>query len=191
MEISCPIELNTATLRSEISSVYGRVAVAPDGNFQFHRGPAYASEFLGYDPAELEGLPAECSASFAGISNPRAIGPIHSGETVVDIGCGVGMDLLLAARRVGPQGKAIGIDMTDAMVERARAFAVACGMGQVDVRKGDATSLPVETASADVVISNGVLNRVPEKGTGIQGNRADPSARRPALPRRYRRGCAL
>jgi arsenite methyltransferase len=87
---------------------------------------------------------------------------------VVDIGCGVGMDLLLAARRVGPQGKAIGIDMTDAMVERARAFAVACGMGQVDVRKGDATSLPVETASADVVISNGVLNLVPEKGQAFK-----------------------
>ena len=163
MEISCPIDLNTATLRSEISSVYGRVAVAPDGDFHFHRGPAYASEFLGYNPAELERLPAECTASFAGISNPLAIGPIHSAETVVDIGCGVGMDLLLAARRVGPQGKAIGIDMTDAMVERARAFAVACGMGQVDVRKGDATSLPVETACADVVISNGVLNLVPEK----------------------------
>ena len=163
MEISCPIDLNTATLRSEISSVYGRVAVAPDGDFHFHRGPAYAAEFLGYDTAELERLPAECTASFAGIANPLAIGPIHTNETVVDIGCGVGMDLLLAARRVGPQGKAIGIDMTDAMLERARASAAACGMGQVDVRKCDATSLPVETACADVVISNGVLNLVPEK----------------------------
>ena len=130
MEISCPIDLNTATLRSEISSVYGRVAVAPDGDFHFHRGPAYAEEFLGYDPAELERLPAECTASFPGIANPLAIGPIHTAETVVDIGCGVGMDLLLAARRVGPRGKAIGIDMTDAMVERARASAVACGMDQ-------------------------------------------------------------
>jgi arsenite methyltransferase len=168
MTISCPIDLNTATLRSEISSVYGRVAIAPDGDFHFHRGPAYASEFLGYDPAELELLPAECTASFAGISNPLAIGPIHTNETVVDIGCGVGMDLLLAATRVGPRGKAIGIDMTDAILERARASAVACGMGQVDVRKGDATSLPVETACADVVISNGVLNLVPEKEQAFQ-----------------------
>jgi ubiquinone/menaquinone biosynthesis C-methylase UbiE len=73
------------------------------------------------------------------------------------------MDLLLAARRVGPTGRAIGVDMTDAMVERARASARAAGLAQVDVRKGDATALPVESASVDVVISNGVLNLVPEK----------------------------
>ncbi|HUQ92002.1 MAG TPA: methyltransferase domain-containing protein [Bryobacteraceae bacterium] len=168
MGISCPIDLNTTRLRSEISNVYGRVAVSPDGDFHFHRGPAYAAEFLGYDPAELERLPAQCTASFAGVANPLAIGRIHTAETVVDIGCGLGMDLLLAARRVGPQGKATGIDMTYAMVKRARASAVACGMSQVDIRKGDATSLPVESACADVVISNGVLNLVPEKEQAFQ-----------------------
>jgi ubiquinone/menaquinone biosynthesis C-methylase UbiE len=73
------------------------------------------------------------------------------------------MDLLLAARRVGPSGRAIGVDMTDAMVERASASARALGLAQVEVRKGDATSLPVESASIDVVISNGVINLVPEK----------------------------
>jgi arsenite methyltransferase len=163
MPLACPIELNTATLRSEISDIYGRVATAPDADFHFHRGPAYAAEFLGYDPLELQSLPAEYTASFAGIGNPLAIGPLHAGETVVDIGCGAGTDLLLAARRVGGQGKAIGIDMTEAMVERAREAASACGMQQIEVRKGDATSIPVESASVDVVISNGVLNLVPEK----------------------------
>jgi arsenite methyltransferase len=161
MAIACPVDLDTVTLRSEISSIYGRVATAPDGNFHFHRGPVYAAEFLGYDAAELASLPVECTASFAGIGNPLAIGPIGSGETVVDIGCGAGMDLLLAAGLAGPRGLAIGIDMTEAMVERARAVAV--GLSQVEIRRGDATSLPVDTASVDVVISNGVFNLVPEK----------------------------
>src|SRR5215831_6725449 len=124
MPILCPVDLNTAALRSEISNAYERVAEEPEGEFHFHRGPAYAAEFLGYDADELAALPADCTASFAGIGNPLAIGPIHTGETVLDIGCGAGMDLLLAAKRAGPQGRAIGVDMTDAMVERARNSAV-------------------------------------------------------------------
>lgn len=168
MSISCPVDLDKTALRSEISNVYGRVAAAPEGDFHFHRGPAYAVEFLGYDAVELGTLPAACTASFAGIANPLAIGSIHAGETVVDIGCGMGMDLLLAASRVGAEGKAIGVDMTEAMVEGARASAAACGLSQVEVRKGDATALPVETGSADVVISNGVLNLVPEKELAFQ-----------------------
>jgi len=167
MSIACPVDLDTRMLRSEISGIYGRVAVEPTAEFHFHRGPAYAAEFLGYDAQELASLPPECSASFAGVSNPLAIGPIHASETVVDIGCGAGMDLLLAARRVGPGGRAIGVDMTDTMIERARSSAAAAGLKQVEVRKGDATALPVSDGSADVVISNGVLNLVPEKELGF------------------------
>jgi len=163
MSIACPVDLNTAALRSEISSIYGRVAAEPAGEFHFHRGSAYAAEFLGYDADELALLPEDCTASFAGIGNPLAIGPIHDGETVVDIGCGAGMDLLLAARRVGPEGRVIGVDMTGAMVERARKSSAASGKEQIEVRKGDATSLPVADETIDVVISNGVLNLVPEK----------------------------
>jgi len=167
LPIACPIDLNTPVLRSEISSIYGRVASEPNGDFHFHRGPAYAAEFLGYDASELADLPSDCTASFAGVANPIAIGPIDDGETVLDIGCGAGMDLLLAARRVGPAGRAIGVDMTDAMVERARTTANDAGLRQVEVRKGDATSLPVADDSIDVVISNGVLNLVPEKERGF------------------------
>lgn len=163
MAIACPVDLDTKQLRFEVSNIYSRVVAEPDGQFHFHRGPAYAADFLGYDPTELASLPAETTAAFAGIGNPQRIGSIHSGETVLDVGCGAGMDLLLAARRVGPTGKAIGVDMTDAMIESARASARAAGLRQVEVRKGDATSLPVEDASVDAVISNGVLNLVPEK----------------------------
>ena len=163
MAIACPVDLDTQRLRSEVSTIYSRVATEPDGQFHFHRGPAYAAEFLGYDPAELATLPAEVTAPFAGIANPQRIGLIRAGETVLDIGCGAGMDLLLTGRRVGPTGRAIGVDMTDAMVERSRSSARVVGLVQVEVRKGDATSLPVESASVDVVTTNGVINLVPEK----------------------------
>jgi arsenite methyltransferase len=161
--LACPVDLDTQLLRAEISNIYARVATHPEGNFHFHRGPAYAAEFLGYDAAELALLPAEATASFAGIGNPHAIAPLATGEAVLDIGCGAGTDLLLAARRVGAQGRAIGVEMTEAMVEHARSAASVAGLPQVEVLKGDATSLPVPDASVDVVISNGVLNLVPEK----------------------------
>jgi arsenite methyltransferase len=163
MALACPVDLDTQMLRSEVSKVYSRVATDPDGDFHFHRGPAYAVEFLGYDPAELAALPSECTASFAGIANPHAIAPIVRGETVLDIGCGAGTDLLLAARRAGPSGRAIGVDMTEAMRDRALHSAAGAGLTNVEVHQADATALPLPDASVDVVISNGVLNLVPEK----------------------------
>lgn len=163
MAITCPVDLDTQVLRSEVSKVYSRVATDPDGNFHFHRGPGYAADFLGYDSNELGALPGESTASFAGVANPHAIAPILRGETVLDIGCGAGTDLLLAARRVGPSGRAIGIDMTETMRDRARDSAMAIGLTNVEVHHADATALPLPDASVDVVISNGVLNLVPEK----------------------------
>jgi arsenite methyltransferase len=163
MALACPVDLDTQLLRDEISNIYARVAAHPEGSFHFHRGPAYAIEFLGYDAAELALLPAEATASFAGIGNPHAIQPLAAGETVVDIGCGAGTDLLLAARRVGPRGRAFGVEMTAAMVERARSAAREAGLTNVEVLKGDATALPLADADVDMVISNGVLNLVPEK----------------------------
>ncbi|MFB3918377.1 MAG: methyltransferase domain-containing protein [Terriglobales bacterium] len=163
MATCCPVDLDVARLRSEITTLYTRVAHDPDGEFHFHRGPEYAATFLGYDSAELQMLPAECSRSFAGIGNPHLIGPLKSGETVLDIGCGAGMDLLLAARHVGPSGKALGVDMTPEMRERARSAAAEIGFQHVEVIEGDATALPLPDNSVDVVISNGVLNLVPEK----------------------------
>jgi ubiquinone/menaquinone biosynthesis C-methylase UbiE len=137
------------------------------GDFYFHRGPDYAADLLGYDRAELARTPPESSASFAGVANPHRMGPLGEGATVVDIGCGAGMDLLLAAHAVGRRGRAIGVDMTEAMVERARAAARAAGLENVEVRLGDAVALPIEDASADVVISNGVLNLTPDKSAAF------------------------
>lgn len=147
--------------------MYSRVAAAPEGAFHFHRGPDYAAARLGYDSAELAALPADVTASFAGVGNPHAIEPLSRGAIVLDIGCGAGTDLLLAARRVGAEGQAIGIDMTEAMRSRAAAGAAACGLTNVIVRDGEATLLPVDDHSVDVVISNGVLNLVPDKHRAV------------------------
>lgn len=167
MPVMCPVDLDVITLRTEVQTIYSRVATAPDGPFHFHRGPLYAVERLGYDAAELAALPDDVTASFAGVGNPHVIGRIPVHAVVLDVGCGAGTDLLLAARQVGPQGRAIGVDMTAAMRRRAAAGAASCGLANVDVRDGDATSLPVDDRSVDVVISNGVLNLVPDKRSAL------------------------
>jgi SAM-dependent methyltransferase len=167
MAIVCPVDLDTLKLRAEIQSIYARVAADPSGEFHFHRGPGYAAQRLHYDAAELSKLPGTVTESFAGVGNPHAIAALPAGATVVDIGCGAGMDLLLAASHVGSSGRAIGVDMTEAMRDRARRGAAACGLTHVDVREGEATALPIELESVDVVMSNGVLNLVPEKRAAI------------------------
>jgi SAM-dependent methyltransferase len=163
MAIACPIDLDTARLRHEIQEIYARVATDPSSDFHFHRGPVYAAERLNYDATALASIPSECTAAFAGVANPHRIAAITSDATVVDIGCGAGMDLMLAAAAVGPQGRAIGVDMTESMADRARSAARTLAYGQVEVRLGDALQLPVESGSADFVISNGVLNLAPDK----------------------------
>jgi SAM-dependent methyltransferase len=168
MALMCPVDLDVATLRSEIRMMYGRVAADPDGEFHFHRGPEYAASRLGYDHKELMQLPSTVTASFAGVGNPHAIAPIERDAVIVDIGCGAGTDLLLAARQIGANGRAIGVDMTVAMRERAMAGAQNCGLRNVDVRDGDATNLPVEDSTVDVAISNGVLNLVPDKTRAVR-----------------------
>ena len=164
MAVACPVDLDTLQLRAEIQSIYARVATEPSGAFHFHRGPSYAASLLGYDATQLASIPSESTASFAGVANPHRIGSLRPGATVVDIGCGAGMDLLLAAEAVGPAGRAIGVDMTDAMATRARASAREIGLDNVEVRVGDALHLPVESGTVDVVMSNGVINLTPDKG---------------------------
>ena len=163
MATTCPIDLDTSRLRDEIRAIYARVATDPSTEFHFHRGPTYAAERLGYDSAALAALPSDATASFAGVANPLRMATLSPGATVVDIGCGAGMDLMLAARAVGPDGHAIGIDMTEPMAERARASARALGCAHVEVRAGDVLDVPVDSGSVDFVVSNGVLNLAPDK----------------------------
>lgn len=163
MTLTCPVDLDSIRLRREVQEMYARVAAAPGGSYHFHRGPDYAVRWLGYDAAELGALPDDVTHAFAGVGNPHAVAPLARGAHVVDIGSGAGTDLLLAARHVEAGGRAIGVDMTAEMRERAYAGARQCGLDHVEVREGDATSLPLLDGSIDVVISNGVLNLVPEK----------------------------
>lgn len=164
MALTCPVGFDVPRLRSQVLATYERVARDPEGDFHFHRGARYAVEYLKYDAAELAALPQECTARFAGVGNPLRIGPIRSGETVLDHACGAGTDLLLAARRVGPSGRAIGVDMTPAMREIATAAAARAGLqAVVEVRAGFFEELPVDDGSVDVVISNGVVNLSPDK----------------------------
>jgi arsenite methyltransferase len=167
--VAAACDLDTDRLREAIRAMYTRVAITPEGAFHFHRGPDYAATMLGYSAADLATLPEEVIAAFSGIGNPLRISPIRARMTVVDVGCGAGLDLLLAARAVGPNGRAIGIEMTGAMADRARRGARVAGLeGSVEVRGGDAIALPLDAETADVVMSNGVLNLIPEKETAVR-----------------------
>jgi SAM-dependent methyltransferase len=149
-------------LRQEIKNEYTNVALDPSMGYHFHTGRR-AANLLGYDPALYEGLPEGNIASFAGTGNPFSLGPIHPGETVVDIGSGAGFDSLIASRLVGPAGRVIGFDMTEEMLKKARAGAAAMGAAHVEFREALAESLPLPDDFADVVISNGVLNLMLDK----------------------------
>ena len=154
--------VNRDELRQRISEKYREVATNPELGFHFHTGRPLA-RMLAYADALVDQLPAGTVDSFAGTGNPFLFGELHQGETVVDIGCGAGLDTLIAARQVGPRGCVIAIDMTADMREKTRAGARVMGLTNVDVRDGYAEELPVDSGTADVVISNGVVNLCPDK----------------------------
>lgn len=149
-------------LRRRISEKYRDVALNPELGFHFHTGAPLA-RMLGYPEEVVAGLPASTVESFAGTGNPFLVGDLAPGETVVDLGCGAGMDTLIAAGQVGESGSVIAIDMTAEMRARTTAGAAALGLRNVDVREGFAEQLPVADASVDAVISNGVVNLCPDK----------------------------
>lgn len=153
-------------LRVEIKKEYANVALDPAKGYHFHTGRRLIG-ILGYDDALYAGLPEANIASFAGTGNPFSLGPIRPGETVVDIGSGAGFDSLIASRLVGPAGRVIGFDMTEEMLNKARAGAAAMGATHVEFREGLAEALPLPDDFADVVISNGVLNMMLDKATTL------------------------
>jgi len=149
-------------LRAEVRVKYTEVATNPDGAFHFHTGPRLA-ELLGYPVNIRASLPDDAMASFSGVDNPFRAGRIPVGGRVVDLGSGGGFDCFVAAELVGPTGSVIGVDMTPAMVDRARRLANKLDFLNVEFRQGILEALPVADGWADVVISNGVLNLVADK----------------------------
>lgn len=154
--------LDLSELRQAISKEYEEVADNPERGFHFHTGRPL-TKILGYKEEWLDGIPESSIESFAGTGNPFSLGEIRPGERVIDIGCGAGIDSLIAAKKVGPNGKVIGIDMTEAMLDKARQASETADLKQVEFRLGHAENLPVPDNWADVVISNGVINLTPDK----------------------------
>lgn len=159
-------DLNRNELRRAIQEEYQVVAETPDHGFHFHTGRPLAT-MLGYEKAWLNGIPAASLDSFAGTGNPFSLGQLKPGERIVDVGSGAGIDSLIAARMVGPEGRVVGVDMTPAMLVKARRAAQQAGLDNVEFREGLGEALPVPNDWADVVISNGVLNLMPDKSAGL------------------------
>jgi len=155
-------EVDREVLREAIREEYEVVAKEPGKGFHFHTGRRLAG-ILGYDAALLAAVPEASLASFAGTGNPFTIADLKPGEHVVDVGSGAGIDSLIAGHQVGADGSVIGVDMTDAMLERAEAARVEAGRDNVSFRKGFGEALPADDGWADVVISNGVFNLMPDK----------------------------
>ena len=162
VQVVSPSKVDRGVLREQVQEKYTEVALEPQKGFHFHTGRPLAA-MLGYDVRDVDWLPPSTVESFAGTGNPFALGRLGEGEVVVDIGCGAGFDTLLAARQVGAGGRVIGVDMTEAMLEKTRASAAALGLSNVEARQGFAEELPMEGGSVDVVISNGVINLCPDK----------------------------
>jgi SAM-dependent methyltransferase len=164
--VAQPVDIDTETLRKAIQDEYTEVAEHPDKGFHFHTGRRLTN-LVGYRDEWFKGVSEVAIESFAGTGNPFAMGELAAGERVVDVGSGGGIDSLIAARMVGPTGAVIGIDMTPAMLAKARAAAAESGIDNVEFREAFMEALPVPDNWADAVISNGVLNLTPDKQKAV------------------------
>jgi len=160
------LNLNVEKLRASIREEYSAVANEPERGFHFHTGRKLAN-ILGYQEEWLDILPSSAIESMAGTGNPFSAGELKLGEYVVDCGSGAGTDSLIATHMVGPNGRVIGVDMTPEMLAKAKRSAAEAGMTNVEFREGFLESLPIADNWADIVISNGVLNLVPDKEAAL------------------------
>jgi arsenite methyltransferase len=160
--VAQPVDVDSETLREAIKGEYKEVAEHPGKGFHFHTGRRL-TKIVGYQDEWLKGVSERAVESFAGTGNPFAMGALMAGERVVDVGSGGGIDSLIAGRMVGPAGRVVGVDMTPAMLEKARAAAAESGLDNVEFREAYMEELPVPDGWSDVVISNGVLNLTPDK----------------------------
>ena len=156
------VDIDVETLKCEIKKTYARVSSEPEAEFIFPTGRAWALD-LGYPPELLARVPDGSAESFAGVANPFSLGLLRPGEDVLDLGSGAGTDSLVAAQMVGDQGNVTGIDMTPEMIAKARASAEELAVGNVEFVESEAERLPFADARFDVVISNGVIDLIPDK----------------------------
>ncbi len=160
--MSDALPVDAAALREEVKTKYREVAVNPHAGFHFHTGHPLTRR-LGYEDAVVARLPDSAVEAFAGVGNPFSQGALRPGERVIDLGSGGGFDCFVAAGQVGPEGRVVGVDMTEEMLQRSRAAGTAMGLGNVEFRQGIIEDLPVEDGWADAVISNGVINLCADK----------------------------
>jgi arsenite methyltransferase len=155
-------QIDEARLEREVKAMYRDVAEQPDGDYHFELGRELA-ERLGYAKELLDRIPAGAVDSFAGVGYALDMAELEEGERVLDLGSGSGMDVFAAATYVGPSGHVIGIDMTPEQLAKAERLRAEHGFGQIEFRESHIEQLPVDDASVDVVISNGVINLSPHK----------------------------
>jgi arsenite methyltransferase len=154
--------VDTRELEARVTEMYRHVAEQPQGAYHFKLGRTVADR-LGYPAEALDRLPVGAVESFAGVGYSFDLAELRAGESVIDLGCGSGMDVFFAASRVGPTGSVVGIDFTAEQLEKARRLAAGAGVEGVEFREGRIESLPAEDESFDCVISNGVINLSPDK----------------------------
>lgn len=149
-------------IRNAVRNKYAKVACSGDDGTQYPAGRPRATAF-GYDQSVLREIPEDSLTAFCGVGNPFSLGPIHAGEVLLDVGCGTGVDLIVASRLVGPTGQAHGIDLTPEMVEIARKNLAYVGISNARVSLAGCERIPYDDQTFDVAISNGVLNLSPLK----------------------------
>lgn len=155
--MSTATPITEQALEGAVLAMYTDVAHEPDKEYHFWSGRP-AAEMFGYQAEWLDGAPRAAVESFAGVGNPHLHLEVPSGATIVDLGSGAGLDLFIAALRAGPAGRAIGVDMNEDMLDKARGLAARHRMSNAEFRQGRIEQVPVADGSADLVISNGVIN---------------------------------
>jgi len=160
--VTLGVDVDVGLLKREIKKTYACVSEQPDVDFIFPTGRAWAED-LGYPAEELAAVPDAAVESFAGVANPWELGRLEPGERILDLGCGAGTDTLVAAQMVGPEGRVTGVDMTPEMLAKARGAADELGTENVELVEAEVEQLPFPDASFDVVISNGVIDLIPDK----------------------------
>ncbi|HEU4977012.1 MAG TPA: methyltransferase domain-containing protein [Baekduia sp.] len=166
-DIIAPDTVELGEVRLRIQAMYHDVAERPEGDFHFEMGRPLA-ERLGYPGAWLDAVPPEALASFAGVGHMLDLAALRPGQRVLDLGSGAGTDAFIAARLVGPAGAVVGVDMTEAQLVKARALRDRAGVRQLSFVAGFVEEPPAEPGSVDAVVSNGVLNLVPDKARAFR-----------------------